>query len=207
MVRDLFPAGDSQRIMSMVTLWFGLAPAIAPMLGGYLYAHLGWHSIFWFTAIFCTVDRDEFYAFHETHPPELRQPFRMAPLLAGYKGSGCQSNPFLFCRLPPRSISMGSFSIFFLRRCFAPLETRADGYSWLFVCQHRGIMTGAFISVVWRAGGRGQDRAAAKHDHDTGGGTEPRARTRRFALRSWSIIPIYLYAAGTATAFPSCRSW
>jgi MFS family permease len=34
MIRDLFDSEDAQRLMSLVTLFFGLAPAIAPVIGG-----------------------------------------------------------------------------------------------------------------------------------------------------------------------------
>ncbi|RZL29068.1 MAG: Bcr/CflA family efflux MFS transporter, partial [Rubrivivax sp.] len=47
-IRDMFPPADAQRIMSQVTLFFGIAPAIAPMVGGFLFVHADWHSIFWF---------------------------------------------------------------------------------------------------------------------------------------------------------------
>ena len=42
MIRDLFGPEDAQRLMSMVTLFFGLAPAVAPVIGGWLFASLGW---------------------------------------------------------------------------------------------------------------------------------------------------------------------
>src|SRR6185503_17522979 len=51
MIRDLFNAEDAQRLMSLVTLFFGLAPAIAPIIGGWLFVGLGWRSIFWFLAV------------------------------------------------------------------------------------------------------------------------------------------------------------
>ena len=44
MIRDLFGPEDAQRLMSMVTLVFGLAPAIAPVIGGWLFVGLGWRS-------------------------------------------------------------------------------------------------------------------------------------------------------------------
>ena len=31
-----------------MTIYFGVAPAIAPMIGGWLFVHAGWHCIFWF---------------------------------------------------------------------------------------------------------------------------------------------------------------
>ncbi|MES2890338.1 MAG: MFS transporter, partial [Pseudomonadota bacterium] len=36
-IRDLFAPHEAQRVMSNVTLFFGLAPAIAPLVGGLLY--------------------------------------------------------------------------------------------------------------------------------------------------------------------------
>src|SRR3954462_5661384 len=50
MIRDLFSAEDAQRLMSLVTLFFGLAPAIAPIIGGWLFVALGWRAVFWFLA-------------------------------------------------------------------------------------------------------------------------------------------------------------
>ena len=41
-IRDLFPPSEAQRVMSQVTIYFGVAPAIAPMVGGFpvSYTHL-----------------------------------------------------------------------------------------------------------------------------------------------------------------------
>src|SRR5450755_3085414 len=47
-IRDMFPPSEAQRVMSQVTIYFGVAPAVAPMVGGYLFVHAGWHTIFWF---------------------------------------------------------------------------------------------------------------------------------------------------------------
>ena len=46
--RDLFTPTEAQKVMSQITIFFGLAPAMAPILGGWLFVSLGWHSIFWF---------------------------------------------------------------------------------------------------------------------------------------------------------------
>ena len=50
-IRDLFPPADAQRVMSQVTIYFGIAPAIAPMVGGFLFEQVGWHAIFWLLAV------------------------------------------------------------------------------------------------------------------------------------------------------------
>ena len=47
-IRDMFPPHEAQRVMSQVTIYFGVAPAVAPIIGGWLFVHAGWASIFWF---------------------------------------------------------------------------------------------------------------------------------------------------------------
>ena len=49
-IRDMFAPADAQRMMSQVTIYFGIAPAIAPVIGGFLFVHAAWSSIFWFLA-------------------------------------------------------------------------------------------------------------------------------------------------------------
>ena len=46
MVRDLFAVEDNAKIFSMLMLVVGVSPIIAPTLGGYLTASMGWHSVF-----------------------------------------------------------------------------------------------------------------------------------------------------------------
>lgn len=49
-VRDVFHGAHAQRVMAQVMLLFGVAPAVAPILGGYLHDAYGWRSVFWFLA-------------------------------------------------------------------------------------------------------------------------------------------------------------
>ncbi|MEQ9815279.1 MAG: Bcr/CflA family multidrug efflux MFS transporter [Azospirillaceae bacterium] len=49
-VRDLFDRQGSARMFSLLVLVMGTAPIVAPLLGGYLAAALGWQAIFWFLA-------------------------------------------------------------------------------------------------------------------------------------------------------------
>lgn len=51
-VRDLFDGAEAQRLMSQVSMIFGLAPAIAPVLGGFLLTLGDWRLIFWFLTSF-----------------------------------------------------------------------------------------------------------------------------------------------------------
>lgn len=55
MVRDLFPVSETAKIFSMLMLIMGVAPIIAPTIGGFLTESFGWRYIFFlltFIAIF-----------------------------------------------------------------------------------------------------------------------------------------------------------
>src|SRR5690606_20502763 len=54
-IRDVFDGPRAQRLMSRVMMIFGIAPAIAPMVGGVLLLAFGWRSIFVFLALFAAV--------------------------------------------------------------------------------------------------------------------------------------------------------
>jgi MFS transporter, DHA1 family, multidrug resistance protein len=54
-VRDLFDERDSVSMLSLLMLVMGLAPILAPLIGGQMLGYLGWRSIFWAYAIYGTV--------------------------------------------------------------------------------------------------------------------------------------------------------
>src|SRR5690606_24330343 len=51
-IRDLYDGPDAQRLMSTVTMIFGIAPAIAPIIGGWVFEWAGWQAVFWFLCVF-----------------------------------------------------------------------------------------------------------------------------------------------------------
>lgn len=51
-VQDRFSGARAQKMMSHIMMVFGLAPAIAPVLGGWLHVNFGWRATFVFLAIF-----------------------------------------------------------------------------------------------------------------------------------------------------------
>ena len=84
-IRDMFPPADAQRVMSQVTIFFGIAPAIAPMMGGVLSEYLGWHSIFWFlVAVGVVLIIANLRLLPETLHVKDRQPFHFKHLVSGY---------------------------------------------------------------------------------------------------------------------------
>lgn len=83
-IRDLFDGADAQRLMSQVAVIFGLAPAIAPVVGGLLVQVGPWETVFWFMAAFALVLLIGSLALlPESHPPERRVPLRVGEIVAG----------------------------------------------------------------------------------------------------------------------------
>jgi DHA1 family bicyclomycin/chloramphenicol resistance-like MFS transporter len=85
MVRDLFDGVHAQRFMSHISFVFAVAPALAPIAGGWILGWSSWRTIFWVLAayglalVLLTV-----LVLPETHPPSARVPFRPGPLLAAF---------------------------------------------------------------------------------------------------------------------------
>ncbi|HSO45426.1 MAG TPA: Bcr/CflA family efflux MFS transporter, partial [Rhodoferax sp.] len=84
-IRDMFPPAQAQKVMSQVTIYFGVAPAIAPIIGGWLFVHLNWHAIFWFlTGIGVLLWTANYKLLPETLHVSQRQPFNVKHLMRGY---------------------------------------------------------------------------------------------------------------------------
>jgi len=84
-VQDRFKGAEAQKMMSHILMVFGLAPAIAPVLGGWLHVHFGWRANFVFLAIFgalmiLVVAR----MLPESLPREKRQAFHPATISRNY---------------------------------------------------------------------------------------------------------------------------
>ncbi|MFN8347012.1 MAG: multidrug effflux MFS transporter [Spirosomataceae bacterium] len=54
-VRDLFPANRLAQVFSTMTLVMGIAPIIAPSVGGFVVVGMGWRAIFWVLAAFAGI--------------------------------------------------------------------------------------------------------------------------------------------------------
>lgn len=83
-VRDLFDGAEAQRFMSHVSIVFAAAPAIAPIVGGWILGWGQWQTIFWVLAgygLFLIVLAAVLLP--ETHPAQRRVPFHPVPLVRG----------------------------------------------------------------------------------------------------------------------------
>ena len=63
MVRDLFPVNKSAQVFSLIILVIAVSPMIAPTLGGYVTASIGWHWVFILLAIIALIVMASVYFF------------------------------------------------------------------------------------------------------------------------------------------------
>ncbi|MFC5509980.1 multidrug effflux MFS transporter [Massilia jejuensis] len=84
-VRDLHDGPLARRMMSQVVMLYGLAPAVAPLVGGALQVAFGWRAVFLFLALLAAgLFAAVALRLPETLPAAARQPFKARALAAGY---------------------------------------------------------------------------------------------------------------------------
>lgn len=85
MVRDLFDVKENAKIFSTLMLVVAVSPIIAPTLGGYITAALGWHYVFVMLIIIAILIITGIYFFlPETKKPDPAFSLRPLPILKSY---------------------------------------------------------------------------------------------------------------------------
>lgn len=204
-IRDMYPPSKAQHVMSQVTIFFGIAPAIAPMVGGWLYVHTDWHSIFWLLAgIGVALWIANYKLLPETLHLSQRQPLHLRHLLAGYWQLG--SDPrFLLLALA----SGVPFNGMFLYVLSAPvflgehLNLEPQHFFWFFLLTITGIMGGAWAS------GRLAGRIQPKRQIRAGfivmllvAVVNLAANTLFVAHPAWALWPIAIFGFGWSLMVP-----
>jgi DHA1 family bicyclomycin/chloramphenicol resistance-like MFS transporter len=204
-IRDMFPPADAQRVMSQVTIYFGVAPAIAPMIGGLLFIHSNWHAIFWFLALIgVALWVANWRLLPETLHRSQMQPFEVRHLMRGYWQMG-SSPRFLMLALA----SGIPFNGMFLYVLSAPvflgehLHLGPGQFFWFFCLTISGIMAGAWLS------GRLAGRIKPKHQIRHGFVVMIVVSVLNVALNLlfepnawWSMWPIAVFAFGWSLMVP-----
>ena len=80
-IRDLYEGPQAQRLLSLVTMLFAFAPAVAPVIGGWIHVAYTWHGVFGFMALFgAALGTATYVTLPETHPKEKRPHLHVAVL-------------------------------------------------------------------------------------------------------------------------------
>jgi len=147
MVRDLFEGVAAQRVMAQVQMIFGLAPAIAPVIGGVLLG-IHWQAIFVFLGVYALLALTTTHMLlPETLPAHKRVPLSWQQMLADYRlvfGNG------EFLRM---IIAFGAnFAGFFVYVLAAPvflmrhLGLNEHQFGYMFIPTVGGMVLGSYIA-------------------------------------------------------------
>ena len=148
MVRDYFPAKEAQKTMAIIMMLFAIAPAIAPVIGGYLQTLYGWESIFWFLTAYALVSLFILVFFIvETQDLEHVQSIHPKPLLASYWSA--LSHPRFIKLVLAQSIMFGGFFVYIAGSAslmFDHLKLGPEDFWIQFVPMVGGVILGAIVS-------------------------------------------------------------
>ena len=205
-IRDLYQGDDAQRLMSQVSMIFGIAPAIAPIVGGWILGWGAWPVIFWFLAGFSVLLLlSTALWLPETHPREARVALAPRRMLRDY----------VYIFLNPRfqrlaAASSLTFAGLFLYIASAPdfvmelLQLNERQFGWLFIPTIGGMTLGAYVS------GRAAGRISGVRQVGIGfaccgvaalGNVGYNAWVTTMTL-PWAVLPIAVAAFGVALIFP-----
>jgi MFS transporter, DHA1 family, multidrug resistance protein len=206
-IRDVLHDGPAaQRLMATVGIMFGLAPAIAPVLGGWIHDVLGWRAVFGFLAGYGALMLALCFAFlPETLPAEKRQSLHPAWLARSYFGVFTHGEFLLLA-----TASALNFAAFFIYVLSAPvflmqhLGLSEREFGWLFIPSVGGMMLGSYVSG--KLAGRLSQRRTIAWSYTV----MIAAALANLCINLWlppgllqAVAPIALFCFGMAAAMPS----
>ena len=149
-VQDRFHGADAQRMMSMVMFCFGLAPAIAPVFGGWLQAHGGWRAAFFFlTGFGLLLTLLCWRVLPETLPANKRVPLHLRVIAGNYLTALRHRQ---FRRMVAGLALMAGANAIYISAAaefvMGILRLEETSFGWLFIPLIGGSMLGSAISGV-----------------------------------------------------------
>ncbi len=147
-VQDRFQGADAQRMMSLVMFCFGLAPALAPIFGGWLQTHGGWRATFFFLAAFGAILVLLCWrVLPETLPAAKRQPLKLGVIAGNYLMALRHSQFRLM--VAGTAMMTGATAIYISSAAefvMGVLKLEATSFGWLFIPLIGGSMLGSALS-------------------------------------------------------------
>jgi len=209
-VQDRFSGAQAQKMMSHIMMVFGLAPAIAPVLGGWLHVTFGWRATFVFLAIFGALMLLLCWRLlPESLPAEKRHAFHLGAISRNYiKVLGHPQ--FLLMSLSVGlafgglSLYIGSAANFVMEILHLP-ET---AFAWMFI----PLISGMVIGSAW--GGKRAGTHAPARMRAIGFGTMLLACVLNVGYTAWAgdvvtvpwaVLPLMVYTFGLAVAMPAIQ--
>lgn len=205
-VRDLFDGPQALKLMAQIGMMFAIAPAVAPVIGGWVQHYFNWHGVFVLLALYGAALCAALYAWlPETLDPAARQSLAPRPLWAAYRE--------VFSHRGFQSLALTlalNFNGFFVYVLSAPmflithLHVSPQGFLWLFGPCMVGMMLGNYVSGrlagvmrparVIRLGFRVMFAAA---------GVNLTLSAFLPPMLPWSVLPLGVYVFGMALGMPA----
>lgn len=204
MVRDLFSGAQAQRVMATVQMLFGIAPAVAPIIGGFLLG-IHWQAIFIFLALYSGISLLAAMKYlPETMTVDKRVPLSAKQVMKDYKRifSDKEFNFVVF--------ALGAnFAGFFVYVLASPmflvrhLGLSEHQFGWMFIPTVCGMVLGSYFAK--RAAGKYAPGRVVKVAYVWMSLIVLLNLAVCFWLPNqvvWNILPIALFNIGMALAMP-----
>lgn len=205
-IRDLYSDAPAARLLSLVTMIFSIAPAIAPVLGGWIVKFFDWRTIFLallgYTILlgwFC------YKRLPETLPKEKRQPFNAGYLAQNYWA--IFSSPLFHMKAGVVALNFGGM---FLYIAAAPvmlpqhLKLGPDQFAWLFIPTVSGLFLGSLAAN--RMAGKshfGRQVALGFCFMLSAAGANVLYHVFMPPAVPWSVAPMFFYTFGSSLMAPA----
>jgi DHA1 family bicyclomycin/chloramphenicol resistance-like MFS transporter len=205
MVRDLYAGPEAEKLLALVTMIFAIAPAIAPVLGGWVVEAFDWRTIFLMLFAYSALLWWACWRLlPETLAVPLRQPFNAHSLWDSYKlvfgtvrfHAYAGTVAFNFIGL---FIYVAAAPAFILQH----LHLSAREFGWFFIPSVAGIFTGALLAN--RLAGRIRIGKQVRNGfYLMMGAALVNLGYHSFfpAMVPWSVLPIFFYTVGMALTAP-----
>ncbi len=204
-VQDRFSGADAQKILANVMMVFGLAPAIAPVLGGWLQVSFGWRSIFWFLAgfgvlMFVAVQR----ALPESLPAAQRHPFHLGAIAHNY-WNVLRHRQFLLLSVAV-GMAFGGFALYIGSAAYfimQILHLPETAFAWLFIPLISGMVLGSALASKFAHRYTQRAQIRASYVLMAVAALANVAYNHWFAAQvPWAVLPLFLYSFALAISMP-----
>ena len=204
-VRDLYAGPEAEKLLSLVTMIFAIAPAIAPILGGWVVETFDWRSIFLGLFVYSFLLLwAAWRLLPETLPVAQRQAFNATSLWASYRSVLSTVRFYAYAG----TVAFGFVGLF-IYVAAAPvfiiehLHLSQREFGWFFIPSVAGIFLGALLAN--RSAGRWKIGKQVR----TGFllmGTASLVNLVYHAFLApavpWSVLPIFFYTMGMSISAP-----
>ena len=205
LVRDLLQGAAAQRMIAQIMMVFGVAPAVAPIVGGWLQVTFGWRASFALMAVLALLlGLACARLLPETLTPAARHPFDAGAILrrfAAALGNRC----FLLRSLAIGAL-FGSFALYVASAAsfiMGVLHLPETAFAWLFVPMIGGFVAGSAISARLAHSHAGASMIRAGFGIMLVAVAVNLAYTWTFtAAVPWAVLPIFVYTFGLALVLP-----